>query len=88
MAFSVAPLALSVIFGVLFCIASLATLIASAVNGSQTALIAGIVMLVGGIQLFCTGINGQYLSKAYMEAKARPKYVASETEEIYKNRLK
>ncbi|MBQ8781072.1 MAG: glycosyltransferase family 2 protein [Oscillospiraceae bacterium] len=88
MAFSVAPLALSVIFGVLFCIAALITLIASAVNGSQTALIAGIVMLVGGIQLFCTGINGQYLSKAYMETKARPKYVASETEEIYKNRLK
>lgn len=88
MAFSVAPLALSVIFGVLFCIAALITLIASAVNGSQTVLIAGIVMLVGGIQLFCTGINGQYLSKAYMETKARPKYVASETEEIYKNRLK
>ncbi|MBQ8825637.1 MAG: glycosyltransferase family 2 protein [Oscillospiraceae bacterium] len=88
MAFSVAPLALSVIFGVLFCIAALVTLILSAVNGSQTALIAGIVMLVGGIQLFCTGINGQYLSKAYMETKARPKYVASETEELYKKRLK
>lgn len=87
-AFSVAPLALSVIFGVLFCVASLAALILSAVNGSQTALIAGIVMLVGGIQLFCTGINGQYLSKTYMETKARPKYIASETEDMYKKRLK
>jgi len=31
--------------------------------------------LLGGIQLFCTGIIGQYLSKIYLETKARPRYV-------------
>ena len=31
--------------------------------------------LLGGIQLFCTGIIGQYLAKIYIETKARPRYV-------------
>jgi glycosyltransferase involved in cell wall biosynthesis len=31
--------------------------------------------LLGGIQLFCTGIIGQYLSKIYMETKARPRFI-------------
>jgi polyisoprenyl-phosphate glycosyltransferase len=30
--------------------------------------------LLGGIQLFCIGIVGQYLSKIYMETKARPRF--------------
>jgi hypothetical protein len=33
------------------------------------------MVLLGGIQLFCTGIIGQYLSKIYLETKARPRYV-------------
>ena len=34
-----------------------------------------IITFVGGIQLFCMGIMGQYLSKTYMEVKKRPHYV-------------
>lgn len=31
--------------------------------------------VLGGIQLFCTGIIGQYLAKIYLETKGRPRYV-------------
>ena len=37
-----------------------------------------IVLLVGGVQLFCTGIIGKYLSKTYLETKNRPKYILRE----------
>ena len=33
------------------------------------------VSLLGGIQLFCTGVIGQYLAKIYLETKALPRYV-------------
>jgi hypothetical protein len=29
---------------------------------------------LGGIQLLCIGVIGEYLSKIYMEVKARPRY--------------
>ncbi len=32
------------------------------------------VYLLGGVQLLCTGIIGEYLSKIYMEVKQRPRY--------------
>lgn len=38
-----------------------------------------IIMLLGGIQLFCIGIIGSYLAKAYLEVKNRPHYIISET---------
>jgi glycosyltransferase involved in cell wall biosynthesis len=31
--------------------------------------------LLGGIQLLCLGVIGQYLAKIYSEAKARPRYI-------------
>lgn len=37
-----------------------------------------IMLLVGGIQLFCLGILGQYISKIYLETKHRPKYIIRE----------
>ena len=37
-----------------------------------------IIMLVSGVQLFCLGIVGQYLSKTYMEVKKRPIYLVKE----------
>ena len=40
-----------------------------------------ILFLVSGVQLFCTGIVGIYLSKTYLETKHRPIYIAAETEE-------
>ena len=38
-----------------------------------------IIMFIGGIQLFCMGIMGQYVSKTYMEVKKRPHYIIKET---------
>ena len=38
-----------------------------------------IIIFIGGIQLFCLGIIGQYLAKLYMEAKGRPHYIISQT---------
>lgn len=39
-----------------------------------------IVILMGGLQLLCIGILGLYLSKAYLEVKHRPIYIAKEEE--------
>lgn len=38
-----------------------------------------IIVFIGGMQLFCLGIIGQYISKIYMETKDRPHYIAAET---------
>lgn len=38
-----------------------------------------IITFIGGIQLFCMGIIGQYLSKTYVEVKKRPHYIVGET---------
>jgi len=37
-----------------------------------------IILFVTGIQLFCIGILGQYLSKVYLEVKRRPIYILRE----------
>ncbi|MGN9078264.1 glycosyltransferase family 2 protein [Oliverpabstia intestinalis] len=38
-----------------------------------------ITIFIGGIQLFCIGIMGQYIAKTYMETKKRPHYIIAET---------
>jgi len=38
-----------------------------------------IITLIGGVQLFCLGIMGQYLAKTYLEVKKRPHFIISET---------
>lgn len=38
-----------------------------------------VIVFIGGIQLFCVGIIGQYIAKMYMETKHRPHYIASES---------
>ena len=35
--------------------------------------------LLGGIQLLCLGIIGEYIGKIYMETKARPRFIISES---------
>ena len=37
-----------------------------------------IIIFIGGIQLLCVGILGQYLSKVYLETKQRPIYIIKE----------
>ena len=38
-----------------------------------------IMLFLGGIQLFCVGILGEYLGRIYREAKARPLYFVDRT---------
>jgi len=47
-----------------------------------------VILFMGGLQLFCIGIVGQYIAKIYTETKNRPHYILSETnmEEIKKIR--
>ncbi len=87
-AFSTAPLALSSLFGFVFCLLSIIGIIIVIVReliwGGAAygwASLVCIVLFVGGIQLFTIGILGQYLSKTYLETKRRPIYISAETEQ-------
>lgn len=37
-----------------------------------------IVCFMGGIQLLCLGVIGEYIGKIYLETKRRPRYIISE----------
>lgn len=37
-----------------------------------------IICFVSGVQLICLGVLGEYISKIYLETKARPRYIISE----------
>ncbi len=86
-AFSTTPLVLAALIGVLFCFIAFVMIIViilktviwgDPVSGWPS--LTCIVFLVGGVQLFCTGIIGQYLAKTYLETKNRPVYIVKETE--------
>lgn len=38
-----------------------------------------IIVFIGGVQLFCIGVLGQYLAKMYLEIKKRPHFIIRET---------
>lgn len=81
-AFSDKPLILSSFIGVVMCVISLAymlfTVIKTIIFGDPVAgfpTLASLILLLAGIELFCLGISGQYISKIYNEAKNRPVYI-------------
>lgn len=85
-AFSTAPLVLASMFGIIFCflafIMILFVIVRTLVFGDPVAgwpSMVCIIFLIGGIQLLCIGIIGQYLSKTYLETKKRPKYIIKDT---------
>ena len=79
--FSVKPIRLILTVGIIMFISSLIALlyflilwmIGKTVQG-WTTVVASIWML-GGIQLLCLGIIGEYIGKIYIESKARPKFI-------------
>ncbi len=85
-AFSVVPLQIASIFGIIFSLIAfimivviiIRTLIFGDPVSGWPSLVC-IIMLIGGIQLLSIGILGQYLSKTYLETKRRPIYIEKET---------
>lgn len=86
-AFSTRPLLIASFFGILFCIIAffmICVIITKTLIWDDP--VAGypsticIIFFIGGIQLFCLGILGQYLSKTYLETKRRPIYIIRESE--------
>lgn len=91
-AFSTTPLVISTLMGCIFCFLAIIMVIViifktimygDPVSGWPST--ACIILFVGGIQLFCTGIIGQYIAKTYLEVKGRPIYIVKETEKNVKN---
>ncbi len=86
-AFSTAPLMVSTLAGILFCLLAFVMIVLIIVRTclygdpvSGWPSLVCIVLFVSGVQLFCLGIMGQYMSKEYMEIKNRPIYIIKETE--------
>ena len=84
-AFSTAPLVLSSVMGIVFCIiaflAIIFIIVRTLVFGDPTSgwpSMACIVILVSGVQLLGIGVLGQYMAKTYLETKNRPKYLVGE----------
>lgn len=83
--FSTAPLVISSFFGILCMLLAFIMIvfiiIRKLVYGDPTSgwpSLVCIIMLIGGMQLSCIGIVGEYLAKTYLETKHRPIYIAKE----------
>ncbi len=86
-AFSTAPLTLASIFGLIMCLTAFIFIVFTIVRklafGDPTSgwpSLVCIILLVSGIQMFCLGIQGQYMAKMYLETKKRPIYLVQEEE--------
>ena len=96
--FSNAPLRLSVYSGVLVALTAFAYLLYivydTTIHGNPTAGWSSMVcvtLFLGGIQLICLGVVGEYVGRIYSEVKQRPPYIVKERsnfeEPIKKNAL-
>ena len=86
LAFTTTPLTIAAFVGIIFCLISVIAIIiiiiktlifGDPVDGWPS--LVCIMFFLSGIQLFCTGISGAYLSKTYTEVKKRPIYIVKET---------
>ena len=83
--FTTAPLTFSIMIGLLMSIAAVFVILfiiirkwlfGDPTNGWPSMVC--IIVFIGGIQLFCMGILGEYLAKTYLETKKRPIYISRE----------
>ena len=81
---SVKPLRLIMSFGLIVAFLSFVGVIWALIASCSGHTVAGwasmtcIICFVGGVQLICLGIIGEYIGKIYMETKQRPRYIISE----------
>ncbi len=83
--FSTIPLALAAVLGMAFCALSAIAIMFLAVRQmvfhnsayGWTSMVCFLFFL-SGLQLFCLGVLGHYMSKIYMESKRRPHYIVGE----------
>lgn len=79
--FSVKPIRMVLVAGLLMFIGSLLAmlyylvlwLLGKTIQGWATIVMS--IWMLGGIQLLCLGVIGEYIGKIYMESKARPKFI-------------
>lgn len=83
--FSQVPLSISSWMGILMTVCSILSMIiivvrkliwGDPVDGWASTVC--IILFIGGVQMLCLGIIGQYLAKTYLETKRRPHYIISE----------
>lgn len=91
-AFSEFPLIISAVVGMLSFILAIIALIFIVVRalifGDPTSgwpSLVCIILALGGLQLFCLGILGQYLGKTFLETKKRPIYILKEKSDSLTN---
>lgn len=90
---SVKPIRLITGFGALVSIFSFIAVIWAVVQAILGQTVAGwasttsIVCFMGGIQLLCLGVIGEYIGKIYIETKARPRFIIGETTFNHKENL-
>ncbi len=85
-AFSTTPLDIASIAGIVSCVIALCMVVFVVLRRlifgdpvAGWASIVSVILFLGGIQLLCMGILGQYLAKTYLETKKRPIYIVAET---------
>jgi polyisoprenyl-phosphate glycosyltransferase len=88
-AFSNFPLKIATFFGVVFSGVAFLTIcyalyskyiLHSAIRGWASLIVSS--MLIGGVQLICIGIIGEYINRIYIDVRRRPLYVMEETENL------
>lgn len=81
-AFSTVPLTIATVIGLICCFCAFSAtsfiiirklIFDDPIQGWASTV--SIILFIGGVQLLCTGILGQYLVKTYLETKKRPIYI-------------
>ncbi len=81
---SVKPIRMIMCLGFFFSFISMIGIVWSVITALTGHAVAGwasmisLISLIGGIQLLCIGIIGEYIGKIYLETKSRPRYIISE----------
>ena len=85
-AFSTVPLTIATVIGLICCFCAFSAtsfiiirklIFDDPIQGWASTV--SIILFIGGVQLLCTGILGQYLAKTYLETKKRPIYIIDKT---------